>query len=208
MDSNDLDTIVARHDISEHPFYLAWRAGTLPRTKLAAYASEYAPFIETIELGWRCLGLPEHAAAEKEHARLWSEFRDALGRSGAAACPEAKALVDEVRRSFANPVEAIGALYAFEAQQPSTARSKLDGLRTHYAFPEDKSTYFRVHADDYGEREQLRVIFARLTHAERDRAAHACERTCRAMWSALSGIMGDSAVAMTPATRPASVVSQ
>ena len=208
MDSNDLDAIVTRHDINEHPFYLAWRAGTLPRAKLAAYACEYAPFVESIELGWRCLGLPEHAAAEGEHARLWSEFRDALGRSAGATCPEAKALVDDVRRSFADPVEAIGALYAFEAQQPATARSKLEGLRTHYAFPEDKSTYFRVHADDYGEREQLRRLYTGLTQAERDRAAQACERTCRAMWSALSGIMGDSAVAMTPADRLACAVSQ
>jgi pyrroloquinoline-quinone synthase len=208
MHANELDTIVLQHDLNEHPFYRAWREGTLPRGKLAAYASAYAPFIETIELGWRSLGLAEHAAAEREHARLWGEFRDALGPGSESTCPEAGRLVDEARRSFADPVEALGALYAFEAQQPSTARSKLEGLRAHYAFPEVKSAYFRIHADDYGEREKLRGLFAGLTQADRHRAARACERTCKAMWSALGGIMSDSVVAMTPATRHASAVSR
>jgi pyrroloquinoline quinone (PQQ) biosynthesis protein C len=54
------DAIVARRDLSEHPFYLAWRAGTLPRAALAAYAADYAPFIEAIEAG---CGVMARAAA-------------------------------------------------------------------------------------------------------------------------------------------------
>jgi pyrroloquinoline-quinone synthase len=213
MDANFLDAIVANHDINEHPFYRAWRAGTLPRANLAAYASEYAPFVASIELGWSSLGCFGHAETEREHARLWDQFREALGATAAvhSACPEAKQLVDEARRSFADPVEAVGALYAFEAQQPSTARSKLDGLRAHvvqYAVPEDRCAYFREHADDYGEREQLRGLVARLTASERARAENACERVCKAMWSALDGIMRDSAVAESPAPPGVSAVLQ
>jgi pyrroloquinoline-quinone synthase len=212
MNANVLDAIVARHDLNEHPFYRAWRAGTLPRAKLAAYACEYAPFIRTIELGWRSLGYADYAAAEQDHARLWDEFREALGPAGEPSCPEAKKLVDEMHGSFADPVEALGALYAFEAQQPSTARSKLDGLRAHatrYAVPEDKAAYFRIHAEDYGERELLRGLFlARLTPTEHARAARACERACKAMWSALDGIMGGSSAAINPTDRHASAVSQ
>ena len=203
-----LDTIVARYDLNEHPFYRAWRAGTLPRTKLAAYAAEYAPFIGAIELGWRSAGDAEHAAAEREHARLWDEFRQALGPRVEASCPQAKDLVDEARRSFADPVEALGALYAFEAQQPSTARSKLEGLRAYYDLPEDKSAYFRIHADDYGERELLRGLVAGLTSGDGERASGACERACKAMWAALDGIMGESVPSMNPATRDASAALQ
>jgi pyrroloquinoline-quinone synthase len=192
MDCHDaFDSIVARHDLNEHPFYRAWRAGTLPRSKLVAYASEYAPFIESIELGWRSLGEDDHAATEREHARMWGRFREALGPAMESSCPEARALLDEARKAFADPVESVGALYAFESQQPSTARSKLDGLREHYVIPDEATGYFQVHADDYGEREHLRRLAAELTPGDRVRAEDACERACQAMWSALTGIMGE-----------------
>jgi pyrroloquinoline-quinone synthase len=190
MNTQELDTTIARHDLNEHPFYRAWREGTLPRSKLAAYASEYAPFIETIELGWRRLGDLDHAGTEQEHAGLWGQFRQALGAERAPSCPESVALVEEARRSFADPALAIGALYAFEAQQPSTARSKLEGLRAHYAVPEESTAYFRIHADDYGEREMLRGLAENLPANDYARAVDACERLCKAMWSALSGVLG------------------
>src|ERR1700690_782093 len=190
MNAPDFDAIVARYDLNEHPFYRAWRAGTLPISKLGAYASEYAPFIDAIEDGWRSLGEHEHAAAEQEHAQLWGRFRDALGPATESSCPEAQALVATTRQAFGDPVESLGALYAFECQQPSTARSKLDGLRAHYAVAEEATAYFRTHADDYGEREHLRCLAARLTPSDYARARGACERTCQAMWTALDGIMG------------------
>jgi pyrroloquinoline-quinone synthase len=192
MDAHDFDSIVADHDLNQHPFYRAWRAGTLPRAKLAAYASDYAPFIESIELGWRALEEHEHAATEQEHARMWAQFREGLGPAVGAPSAEARALVEEVRRAFADPAESVGALYAFESQQPSTARAKLDGLREHYAVDGGATGYFEVHADDYGEREHLGRLAARLTPGDYARARGACERACKAMWSALDGIMGES----------------
>ncbi len=190
MSDHAFDTIVRRHDLNEHPFYRAWRAGTLPTSKLVAYAAEYAPFIESIEQGWRSLGHDDHAAGEREHARLWGQFRSSLGPASEPACREARALVDEARRSFADPVEAVGALYAFESQQPSTTRSKLDGLREHYAAAELATKYFELHADDFGERELLRSLTAGLSASDGERAQAACERLCKAMWSALDGILG------------------
>src|SRR5271165_1103942 len=114
MRIRELDAVVARHDLNEHPFYKAWRAGALPRAKLAAYASEYSSFIETIELGWRTLGDHEHAEGERQHARLWHQFREALGPTSSPSSGEVQALVDEARRSFADTAEALGMLYAFE----------------------------------------------------------------------------------------------
>jgi pyrroloquinoline-quinone synthase len=199
MNAHALDLIVARHDIGHHPFYRAWREGTLPAASLAAYAADYAPFIESIELGWRTLGEHDHAAGERVHAGLWARFREALGASVGAPCKEAASLADTARDAFADRAGAIGALYAFEAQQPATAKSKLEGLRAHYAaqVPEEAAEYFRLHADEYGEREILRAMAARLTPAENARAADACERTCAAMWNALTGVMEAPAGAVT-----------
>jgi pyrroloquinoline-quinone synthase len=188
------DAVVARHDLNEHPFYRAWRAGTLPRAALSAYAADYAQFIETIELGWQMLGEGEHAALEREHARLWDRFRDGVGSSSVPACPEARALADAARGAFSDPVTAVGALYAFEAQQPKTARSKLDGLLQHYTLPAGSAAYFRAHADDYGERDGLSARASALGPDDLARAEEACEATCRAMWTALDGVMASAGV--------------
>jgi pyrroloquinoline quinone (PQQ) biosynthesis protein C len=186
MIASQLDAVVARYDLNTHPFYQAWRAGTLPRAALATYANEYAPFIRTIERGWSILGDAAHAAEERQHAALWDDFRDVFGAREAARCPEALVLEAEFLRSFADPDAAIGALYAFEAQQPSTARSKLEGLREHYALTGQPTQYFQLHADEYGERDRLRELTGSAAPSV---VLSACERACRAMWSALDGIL-------------------
>jgi pyrroloquinoline-quinone synthase len=195
-----LDDIVSLHDINQHPFYRAWREGTLPLGALAAYAADYAPFIRAVEEGWRALGDTEHAATERDHARLWDDFRSALGNPEPPApmSRQSEALAAHATRAFADPVTAVGALYAFEAQQPKTARSKLDGLVQHYALPEAASAYFRAHADDYGEKDRLSAYALAMGRDELSRAADACEATCLAMWAALDGVMGSSP---TPSAR-------
>jgi len=185
-----LDAIVARHDLNEHPFYRAWRAGTLPRAALAKYASDYAPFIQAVEAGWRSLGDEEHAMTERQHALLWDDFRSELGDPSTTVSDEGRSLASEARRAFSDPVTAAGALYAFEAQQPKTAKSKLLGLVLHYGMPEAATAYFRAHADDYGERERLAARAATLESGDLARAESACEAVCRAMWTALDGVMG------------------
>jgi pyrroloquinoline-quinone synthase len=185
-----LDEIVARHDINLHPFYRAWRAGMLPRRALASYASDYAPFIHAVEEGWRSLGDEEHALTEERHALLWDVFRSEVEEAGTTIpSEEARRLVSEARRAFSDPVTAVGALYAFEAQQPKTAKSKLDGLVEHYELPEAALAYFRAHADDYGEKSSLSARAATLDAAGLARAECACESVARAMWSALDGVM-------------------
>jgi pyrroloquinoline-quinone synthase len=193
-----LDAIVAKHDINLHPFYRAWREGTLSRGMLAQYAADYAPFIQAVESGWRSLGDENHAEVERQHALLWDTFRSSLAETERAPllppAPEpssdaGRALEAEARDAFSDPVTAIGALYAFEAQQPKTARSKLDGLMLHYASLETSTAYFHAHADDYGEREELGARAAALAPRDLARAEAACERLCRGMWALLDGVM-------------------
>jgi pyrroloquinoline-quinone synthase len=189
MNGSDLCEIVARYDLNKHPFYQAWLAGRLPRERLGAYAFDYAPFIEEVEVGWRTLGEGEHAETERKHTALWHRFRDGFPHDDAKECEASLALVREAQRSFRDPVSALGALFAFEAQQASISRAKLDGLRAHYGIDDDRADYFRVHADDYGERDWLLARMAHLASADQPHAAAACERLCVAMWSALDGIL-------------------
>ena len=48
IDVRDFDAAVHAHALNDHPFYRAWRDGTLPRERLELYAAEYARFIDAI----------------------------------------------------------------------------------------------------------------------------------------------------------------
>lgn len=183
-----LDAIIAHFDLNAHPFYQDWRTGSLPVEKLRDYAAEYALFVGTIDEGWETLGQAHYAEEERVHERLWADFQLAVGAGAAKGRPATETLVSAARTGFGSKPEAIGSLYAFEAQQPSTSQSKLDGLREHYAAGESGEEYFRVHAGDVAERDLLRKLSADLTAAEFARAKNACALTCAAMWGALDGI--------------------
>jgi pyrroloquinoline-quinone synthase len=185
-----LDAAIAEHPLLEHPFYQAWRDGTLPVTSLATYAAEYGAFIAAIDQGWETVGEHDHAAEERHHADLWSEFARAFGAEvGEATIPEVSDLLKTSRRLFAEPATAWGALYAFEKQQPGTAEEKLGGLVAHYgvAADADSAEYFRVHAADYHEADGI-VASLESSPELNDAAVDACTEMSRALWDALSGI--------------------
>lgn len=185
-----LDASIAEHPLLEHPFYQAWRDGTLPVSSLSTYAGEYGAFIAAIDQGWETVGEHEHAAEERHHADLWAEFARAFGAEvGEPQVPEVAALLDTSRRLFAHPATAWGALYAFEKQQPGTAEEKLGGLVSHYGVSVDapEAEYFRVHAADYHEADGI-VASLEASPDLADDAVAACTEMSKALWDALSGI--------------------
>lgn len=183
-----LDAIVAEYDLNKHPFYQDWRIGTLPTAKLADYAGEYGQFVGTIAEGWETTGHPHYAEEEREHEVMWGDFKQELKVDGLSNRSETETLVGAAHRLFATKPEAIGALYSFEAQQPHTSRSKLDGLNEHYALSDTAKKYFVIHADDVAEAEELRRCAAELSDEEFERSKAACRELCQAMWKALDGV--------------------
>lgn len=182
---------IDRYNLLTHPFYRAWSAGTLPAGALATYAREYGAFIGVLNRGWTTLDEPGGAAIERTHAALWSDFARALETTVASVpgLTAVRALVEEATRSFAAAAESAGALYAFEVQQPATAQSKLEGLDTHYAsLSPSARPYFAAHAAETAEEALLADKLAAMTDVERERAAAACGRMCKALWDALSDI--------------------
>ena len=183
-----LRTVTTMFDLSLHPFYVEWRRGTLPAERLAAYAAAFDSFIGTVAHGWDAAGRPDYAATEREHHGLWRRFGGALG----AATPREPDADDTLARVAGNlfraAPEAVGALYAFEVQQPVTARSKLDGLREHYHLGDAAEEYFRVHADDWDEAKHLQHVMADMPEADFQRAWSACALLGAALWGGLDRV--------------------
>jgi pyrroloquinoline-quinone synthase len=187
---DELDKIVRAFDLNQHPFYQAWRAGTLPIERLAEYAAEWAPFIAVLDEGWERIGEPAYAAEEREHDELWARFRAALGAGTDARRPQSQTLFTVGQNAFASVPEALGALYSFEVQQPATAESKLAGLCEHYAgaVDADGQEYFRVHAIETDEPAMLAARIEALGDDDFARVRTACAVFSAAAWGALDGV--------------------
>ena len=185
----ELDALVTQFDLNTHPFYVDWRNGVLPVDAMREYAAEHAPFIAALADGWERIDEPAYAAEEREHDVLWSRFRAALGADGSARRSHSEALVAVAGHAFGTVPEAIGALYAIEAQQPVTASTKLAGLEAHYPeVPAPARRYFEVHAQETDEVAMLAGKLDRLSDREFARARTACAQMCVATWGALDGV--------------------
>lgn len=184
-----LDSILEEWNLLKHPFYQAWSAGTLPVDALKVYAGEYGAFIKILPDGWKTLGDAETAQEEMEHAELWDGFAAAMDtKVGSPKIDQTIALVNTAKELFRSRAGSLGAMYAFEAQQPATASSKLDGLKNHYSLPVTVEPYFEIHARNWHESKKIRTAIEILTPVEQEQANQACARMAVALWNALSGI--------------------
>ena len=184
-----LNERIAPRNLLQHPFYRAWEAGELPLDALQAYAREYGAFIAQMPLGWETLNDAETAEEEREHAALWSDFAAGLDTAvGAAELPAVAKLVSQSQDWFRQPEQALGALYAFEVQQPATAKSKLEGLKAHYDLPASVEPYFEEHSHNEHEAEKLLARMQGLSAEQQATALDAAEGMSQALWDALSDI--------------------
>ena len=186
---NKLDQQISKWALLNHPFYKAWEMGELPVDALRTYAREYGAFIRLMPNGWETLNDAETASEEREHAELWQDFAAGLDTQIAnAELPAVQQLVSGSSRLFADKETAMGALYAFEAQQPATATSKLAGLRKHYSLPATVEPYFEQHSANEHEAAKLLAGMETLSAEEQERAIEACGEMSEALWNALSDI--------------------
>src|SRR5258708_12408432 len=188
--AQELTRVVSKWDLLQHPFYQAWSAGTLPTDALKTYASEYGAFIRLLPDGWKLLGDAQTAQEELEHAELWDRFATALGTkvTTKSHIPQVEMLLRGTTHLFTDPASAVGALYAFEVQQPATAESKLNGLKTHYQYPTHPELYFELHRHKHHTRQKLLERIEALSDDEQHLAARSCAEMAEALWDALSGI--------------------
>ncbi len=186
---NVLDSKIANYNLLNHPFYQAWSAGELPVNALQCYAREYGAFISTLPKGWETLNDPETVEEETEHIDMWADFADGLNTEvSEAQIPQVKTLLETADKLFSDGNTALGALYAFEAQQPETAKSKLAGLKDFYQLPDKVEPYFETHSHNEHEAEKLLARIGELSSDSQETVVHACEQMSSVLWDALTGI--------------------
>ncbi len=184
-----LSVEVSKYNILNHPFYKAWSAGELPEAMLSSYAEEYGAFIRLMPVGWNTLNDLETVKEENEHSILWDKFAEALGtKVGEAKIIEIQNLINLSNHLFSIPELAMGALYAFEIQQPETATSKLDGLNEFYNLSKSANEYFIEHTKNHHEAKKLINLMSTLSELDQIKAIDACKTMSKAIWDGLTGI--------------------
>jgi pyrroloquinoline-quinone synthase len=190
-----LDALRNRWNVLDHPFYRRWECGELSRRELTAYAGEYRHAVVALAAAAETaspLAGPGHAAEERSHVDLWDDFARALGAEpGPARLPETGECV-RAWTGAADPLEALGILYAIEAGQPDVSRTKLDGLVEHYGFAPDTpaTAYFELHAErDHTHAAESRALLERHARTEDgDRVVAAAEAALVGNWTLLDGV--------------------
>jgi len=164
-----IDAAIAEKNLLKHPFYQDWQAGKLTRESLQLYAVQYYRHVEAFPQHLQALAaradeslkavvmenLEEELNPARPHPKLWRDFAGELGVSeeqiaASNSLPGSKRVVAKFREICANRsvAEAVAALYAYEAQVPEIATTKIDGLKKFYGITGPKGlAYFEVHEE-------------------------------------------------------------
>jgi pyrroloquinoline-quinone synthase len=206
-----LDAAIAEKNLLKHPFYRAWQAGKLSREALQLYAAQYYRHVEAFPKHLRVLAartegplhrLIEENLAEEEspsgsHPKLWRDFAAAVGvgEDDIACCPAlpgTQAVVEKFREICGDrPVaEAVAALYAYEAQVPEIATTKIEGLKKFYRFEEPEGiAYFTVHEEaDKAHRAAWRGWLEEHADGNEDEIVATAREALDALWGALDAV--------------------
>jgi len=206
-----LDAAIAQKNLLKHPFYQDWQAGKLSREALQLYAAQYYRHVEAFPKHLRVLAartegplrdtVMENLAEEENpsapHPKLWRDFAAAVGVAEdditcCPALPGTQAVVATFREICGDrPVaEAVAALYAYEAQVPEIAATKLDGLRKFYGINRAEAlAYFAIHEEaDKVHRAAWRSWLAEHTEGSDDEIVATANEALDALWGALDAV--------------------
>jgi len=206
-----IDAAIAEKNLLKHPFYQDWQAGKLSRESLQLYAAQYYRHVEAFPKHLRVLAartegplreivlenLAEEENPDAPHPKLWRDFAAALGVSEddvtcCPALPGTQAVVETFREIVGDrPVaESVAALYAYEAQVPEIATTKIDGLKKFYGInkPEDLA-YFEVHEQaDREHRAQWRNWLEQHASGSEEEILATTNEALDALWGALDAV--------------------
>jgi pyrroloquinoline-quinone synthase len=206
-----IDAAIAKKNLLKHPFYQDWQAGKLSRESLQLYAAQYYRHVEAFPKHLRVLAartegsirqIVEENLAEEEnpaasHPKLWRDFAAALGvgEDDITCCPSLPGTQNVVRtfreicgdRSIP---EAVAALYAYEAQVPEIATTKIDGLKSFYGIAQPQAlAYFQVHEEaDKAHRAAWRNWLAENANEEHEEILATTNEALDALWGALDAV--------------------
>src|SRR5262249_19642595 len=143
--------------------------------------------------------LAEEENPNASHPKLWRDFAGAVGvnEDDIASCPAlpgTQNVVQTFREICGDrPVaEAVAALYAYEAQVPEIATTKIDGLKKFYGVESSEGlAYFTVHEEaDKAHRAAWRRWLEEHASGNEEEILATTNEALDALWGALDAVHG------------------
>jgi pyrroloquinoline-quinone synthase len=202
--------LIASRRLLDHPFYQSWSKGALTREALQKYAEQYYHWVHAFPT-WlsgahaNATDLPMRQAilenlideerGPENHPELWLRFCDALGLDRdtvrkADLLPETRAAIAAMREIARDQpaVATIGAMYAYEAQQPEVMKTKREGLRDLYGVTSGHD-YFEVHERmDVEHSAEERALIAKYADGCEDEIVASAKTALDATYVLLDGV--------------------
>ena len=206
-----IDAAIAEKNLLKHPFYQDWQMGKLSREALQLYAAQYYRHVEAFPKHLRVLAartegpirdivlenLAEEENPARPHPKLWRDLAATLGvkEEDITCCPSlpgTQAVVETFREIVGDRsvAEAVAALYAYEAQVPEIATTKIDGLKKFYGVTSPKGlAYFTVHEEaDKAHRAAWRGWLEEHAQGEEEEILATTHEALDALWGALDAV--------------------
>lgn len=206
-----LDAAIAKKNLLHHPFYQDWQAGKLTKQALQLYAAQYYRHVEAFPKHLRVLAartegpirqvvlenLAEEENPAASHPKLWRDFAASLGVceddiTHCPALPGTQKVVQTFREICGDRTipEAVAALYAYEAQVPEIATTKIDGLKNFYSLDKPEAlAYFEVHEEaDKAHRAAWRNWLLENANEDHDEILATTNEALDALWGALDAV--------------------
>ncbi|MDC1067897.1 hypothetical protein OAQ99_01920 [Candidatus Kapabacteria bacterium] len=142
-----------KYRLLDHPFYQAWTKGEITKEQLSKYHASYREFIKEMPNYWQKIidGFEDNStfgarvvSDEKEHIGLWEQWQSKLPTTD--GFPSMDDINSELQQM--NTSELLGAIQAFETQQPEVAITKKEGLKEHYGYEDAELIYFDDHMEE------------------------------------------------------------
>src|SRR5271170_1178512 len=206
-----IDAAIAEKNLLKHPFYQDWQEGKLSREALQLYAAQYYRHVEAFPKHLRVLAartegpirevvlenLAEEENPAASHPKLWRDFAASLGVceddiTHCPALPGTQRVVQTFREICGDRTipEAVAALYAYEAQVPEIATTKIDGLKTFYNVTKPEAlAYFEVHEEaDKAHRAAWRNWLRENAEGNEEEILATTNEALDALWGALDAV--------------------
>ncbi len=205
-----LEKELEKKKVTRHPYYQMWSCGKLKLESLREYSKQHYKIVDSFPrfMGHVYGGCPDSESrkmilwnlmdeeGKKPHSTMWMDFCNALGMKNKEVLeeepiPETTAFLDSMRKfSTRNFLEGCAALYAYEAQSPEVASTKMDGLMKFYNIKEGLD-FFRVHRklDVFHSETWKQIIRKHASPDDLDNCFMAAEESLAGFWLFLDGVM-------------------
>lgn len=142
-----------KYRLLDHPFYQAWSHGTVTLEQLSKYHKSYNEFIELMPKYWEKVNIAFNPDSrfgkrvvedETRHIELWQQWAGNL--PAVDSFPRMTEVIEALNAM--TPSQLLGAIQAFEIQQPEVATTKKEGLLCKYGMNESETVYFDDHIEE------------------------------------------------------------